>query len=235
MNEPRERIDMNRLNHGRFKSWPFFQDTCMTCALCASACPVSGIDGFDPRQIVRMVSLGLETKLMESRWPWICTLCGKCEQVCPMAIDIADVMRGIRSLRDRDKVPGILHKGLQAAIKTGNNLGLPKEDFIFIVEDVAEEIAEEPGFEGFRAPIDQEGANLLTTIHNKLVNTHTDDLKHWWKIFHAAGENWTIASENWEGTSWGYFTGDDDAIKTMSGRIVDQMKTLKINTLLWPE
>mgnify|MGYP002063606602 CR=1 FL=1 len=125
--------------------------------------------------------------------------------------------------------------GLTAALETGNNLSLPKEDFIFILEDVGEEIAEEPGFDGFSVPIDKKGARLLTTVHNKLVNTHTEDLKHWWKIFHAAKEDWTVLSENWEGTSWGYFTGDDEAMKVMTGRIYEQMQQLDVKNLLWPE
>jgi hypothetical protein len=152
-----------------------------------------------------------------------------------MEIDIPGVVRKIRSLRDRDKVPGILHKGLDMAIKTGNNLGLPKEDFRFILEDVGEEIAEEPGFEDFIVPIDKENANILTTIHNKLVNTHTDDLKHWWKIFHVAGEDWTVPSDNWEGTNWGLFTGDDGSMKIMVGRVAENMEKLKTKNLLWPE
>jgi len=235
MTSPSEIIDMDQLDHTRCRTWPFSQDFCVTCGLCASSCPVSGIDGFDPRMLVRMVSLGLVEDLVNARWPWICTMCGKCENVCPMQIDIADLIRKIRSKREREKVPGILHKGLVAALETGNNLRLPKEDFVFIIEDVAEEIAEEPGYEGFKAPIDKKGANLLTTIHNKLVNTHTEDLKHFWKIFHAAKEDWTVASENWEGTNWGYFTGDDDAMKIIIGRIVDQMKRLEIKNLLCPE
>ena len=235
MQEPHEMIDMDFLDHGRFRQWPFSQDFCVECGLCSSSCPASGIDGFDPRRLVRLVALGLEDKVVEARWPWICTMCGKCEHVCPMGIDIPGVVRGIRSLRDREKVPGVLHKGLAAAIKTGNNLGLPKEDFVFILEDVAEEIAGEPGFEGFKVPIDKEGANVLTTIHNKLVNTHTEDLKHWWKIFYAANEDWTVPSDNWEGTSWGYFTGDDVSMKTMAGRIVEQVEKLKAKNLLWPE
>ena len=230
-----EIIDMDQLDHTRCRTWPFSQDYCVTCGLCASSCPVSGIDGFDPRMLVRMVSLGLVEDLVDARWPWICTMCGKCENVCPMQIDIPDLVRRIRSKREREKVPGILHKGLVAALETGNNLRLPKEDFIFIIKDVAEEVAEEPGFEGFEAPIDKKGANLLTTIHNKLVNTHTEDLKHWWKIFHAAKEDWTVTSENWEGTNWGYFTGDDDAMKVMTGRIVAQMDKLQVKNLLWPE
>jgi heterodisulfide reductase subunit C len=230
-----EIIDMDQLDHTRCRTWPFSQDYCVTCGLCASSCPVSGIDGFDPRMLVRMVSLGLVEDLVDARWPWICTMCGKCENVCPMQIDIPDLVRRIRSKREREKVPGILHKGLVAALETGNNLRLPKEDFIFIIKDVAEEVAEEPGFEGFEAPIDKKGANLLTTIHNKLVNTHTEDLKHWWKIFYAAKEDWTVTSENWEGTNWGYFTGDDNAMKVIVGRIVDQMERLEIKNLLCPE
>jgi heterodisulfide reductase subunit C len=235
MTSPSDIIDMDQLDHTRCRTWPFLQDFCVMCGLCSSACPASGVDETDPRMLVRMASLGLVEDLVDARWPWICTMCGKCENVCPMQIEIPDLVRNIRSKRDREKVPGILHKGLVAALETGNNLRLPKEDFKFIIEDVAEEIAEEPGFEGFEAPIDKKGANILTTIHNKLVNTHTEDLKHWWKIFHAAEEDWTVTSENWEGTSWGYFTGDDDAMKVMAGRIVEQMERLEVKTLLWPE
>jgi len=228
-------IELTSLDLTRCRSWPYSQDFCVTCGLCASSCPVSGVDGFDPRKLIRMVALGLEEEMVESRWPWVCTMCGKCENACPMEIAIADAVRKIRSLRDREKVPGILHKGLEAALETGNNLRLPTEDFVFILEDVAEEVAEEPGFADFKVPIDKEGARILTTIHNKLVNTHTEDLKHWWKIFHAAKEDWTVSSVNWEGTSWGYFTGDDEAMKTMAGRIIDQMERLSIDTLMWPE
>lgn len=235
MQEIREEERLKDSDVPCFAQWSYDQQTCLTCAICSGVCPVAGVDDFDPRKIIRMVSLGQCRQVIEARWPWICTMCGKCEQVCPAGIAIPDIMRGIRALRNRDRVPGILHSGLMAALNTGNNLSLPKEDFVFILEDVAAEIAEEPGFEEFTVPIDQTGANILTTIHNKLVNTHTEDLKHWWKIFHAAGESWTVASDNWEGTNWGYFTGDDAAMKVMVGRIVENMRRLKARTLLWPE
>jgi len=230
-----EVTELNNTDIQKFKKLKFSHDYCLTCGLCSSSCPVSGIDGFDPRRLIRFASLGLEQKTIGSRWPWICTMCGKCEHVCPMEINIPGLVRHIRSLRERDLVPGILQKGLAAAISTGNNLGLPTEDFIFILEDVGEEIAEETGFDKFNVPIDKNSANLLTTIHNKLVNTHTEDLKHWWKIFHAAKEDWTVPSQNWEGTNWGYFTGDDKSMKKMTGRIAEHMKKLAIKNLLWPE
>jgi len=235
MQQTDKTIDLKNADPTKFRKLKFSHDYCLTCGLCSSSCPVSGIDGFDPRKLIRFAILGLEQKIVESRWPWICTLCGKCEHDCPMEINIPGLVRHIRSLRNRDLVPGILHKGIAAALNTGNNLGLPKEDFIFILEDVGEEIAEEIGFDKFNIPIDIKGANLLTTIHNKLVNTHTEDLKHWWKIFHAAKEDWTVPSQNWEGTNWGYFTGDDTSMKKMTGRIAEHMKKLAIKNLMWPE
>jgi heterodisulfide reductase subunit C len=211
------------------------QDACMTCGYCSSACPVSGVDGFDPRKLVRMVNLGLQQEAVDARWPWICTMCARCEAECPMRVSISRLVREIRSKRARDLVPGTLHKGVQAAMETGNNLRLPRDDFVFILEDVAEELAEEPGFSGFRVPLDKRGANLLVTVHNKLMSTYNEDLVHWWKIFHAAGEDWTVPSENWEGCTWGMFSGDDEAVRVMSGRIAENMDRLQAGTLLWPE
>ena len=90
-------IDLTRLENEKFKNWPYAQDYCITCGMCASSCPASGIDGFDPRKLIRMISLGLEDAILESRWPWICTMCAKCENVCPMEIDIADAVRKVQS------------------------------------------------------------------------------------------------------------------------------------------
>jgi heterodisulfide reductase subunit C len=228
-------INLNHLKNDPLKlSIDNFQ-TCQTCGLCSSACPVAGVENFDPRKVVRMLALGLTDELVAAKWPWICTMCGKCSHLCPMEIDIADIVRHIRARRERDQVPGVLHKGVATALKTGNNLGVPKDDYLFVVEDVAEEIAQEPGFENFKLPIDKKDANILATVHNKLINTHNEDLKHWWKIFYAAGEDWTITSENWEGCNWGYFTGDNEAMRTMAGRVAGQMERLKVKNLLWCE
>jgi excisionase family DNA binding protein len=207
---------------------------CLTCGSCASGCPVSGVDGMDPRKAIRMSVLGLEQELIDSQWPWKCTLCGKCEEACPMNVEIVATLRRVRGLRARDQVPGPLHKGVQMCLTRGNNLGIPKEDFVALCEDLAEEMAEE-GCPGFTAPIDIMGANLLMTVNSKEPFAEPDDMKFWWKIFYAAGESWTIPSENWEGVNWGLFTGDDASMKTVVGRIVENMYRLECKTLLLPE
>ncbi|MCF6188353.1 MAG: 4Fe-4S dicluster domain-containing protein [Desulfobulbaceae bacterium] len=213
---------------------PSWADTCLTCGTCASACPISGIDGLDPRKVVRMAFLGLEEELLASNWPWKCTMCGKCEEACPMDVEIVQLMRRIRSRRERDKVPGPIHKGVVTCLERGNNLGIPKEDFLFLLEELGDELAED-GCTGFKTPLDKHGARLLVTVNSKEPFAEPDDLKWWWKIFYAAEESWTIPSSNWEGVNWGLFSGDDEAMKTIVGRIVDNMRRLNCSALLLPE
>jgi len=210
-------------------------DACLSCGTCAAGCPITGEKGFDPRKIVRMVLMGRDRELIDSDLPWLCTMCGKCEYACPMGINIVNLIRTARGMVARDAVPGMIHKGVELGLKTGNNLGLPREDFVFIIEDVGEELAEENGFSKFHVPIDKKGANIMHTLHNKLVNTQNEDLVHWWKIFYLAGEDWTIPSTNWEGVNWGLFSGDDQAMKVFVERIVENMKRLEIKNLMYPE
>lgn len=213
---------------------PQWADVCLTCGSCASACPISGVDGMDPRKILRMIVLGRTAEVIDSQWPWKCTLCGKCEEACPMNVELVKLFRRVRSLRTRDKVPGPLHKGVMMALRRGNNLGIPKSEFLGLLEEVGEEFAEESR-PGFSVPIDVEGANLMITVNSKEPFGEPDDMKFWWKIFYAAGESWTVPSDNWEGVNWGLFTGDDDSMRIMVGRIVDNMLRLDCKKLVLPE
>lgn len=211
-------------------------ELCLVCGTCSSACPIAGFGGFDPRKVVRMVNTGMDIDLITSRLPWLCTMCGKCEFACPMGINITQLMRTARGMVPREQVPGQIHKGVELCLNTGNNLGLPEEDFTFIVEDVAEEMAaEDERFADFTLPVEKKGANLLHTLHNKLVNTQNEDLVHWWKIFYAAGEDFTIPSTNWEGVNWAFFSGDDASMKVILGRTIEAMERLEANHLMYPE
>ncbi len=209
-------------------------DLCLTCGSCASACPISGVDGLDPRKVLRMVTLGMEQELIESQWVWKCTLCGKCEESCPMNVEIVQVIARARGLRDRQRIPGPLHKGVLMCLEKGNNLGIPREDFLSLLHDLAEEMNEE-GMSGFEVPIDVEGANLLVSVNSKEPFAEPDDMKHWWKIFHAAGESWTLPSRNWEGVNWALFTGDEESMRAIVAHQVENMRRLGCRTLLLPE
>jgi len=210
-----------------------FADLCLTCGTCAGGCPVTGAEGLDVRKVVRLVLLGMDQEVIDSKFPWVCTLCGRCEYACPMKIDLVAMLRSARTMRARDKVPGVLHKGVEMCIKTGNNVGIPKDDFLFLLQDMGAELAEElPGFE---VPVDKKGAKYLFTINSKEPFGEPEDMLFWWRILTAAKESWTTTSENWEGVNWGLFTGDDESMKTVVGRIVKNYKELGCEYLVLPE
>ncbi len=58
-----------------------YAELCLTCGTCAGGCPVTGVDGLDVRKAVRMALLGMDQELVDSRFPWICTLC-ECGKWC---------------------------------------------------------------------------------------------------------------------------------------------------------
>ena len=209
-------------------------DVCFTCGTCAGGCPVTGVDGFDPRKAIRMAALGLDDELIESRWPWVCTLCGRCENQCPMGVNLVKTFRKCRTLRARDKVPGPIHKGTMMNLQRGNNLGIPRDDFLSLLADVGQELANDE-CPGFYVPVDKKGANVITTINSKEPFGEPDDMKFWWKIFYAAKEDWTVSSTNWEGVNWGLFSGDDPAWKEQVGRVLENARRLECKTLLLPE
>ena len=210
-----------------------YADLCLTCGTCAGGCPVTGVDGLDVRKVVRLALLGLDQEVIDSKFPWVCTLCGRCEHACPMKIDLLKLLRSARGMRARDKVPGVLHKGVEMCLKTGNNVGIPTEDFVFLLQDMSAELAEElPGFE---VPVDKKGAKYLFTINSKEPFAEPEDMMYWWRILYAANESWTTTSENWEGVNWGLFTGDDVSMKEIVGRIVKNYKELECEYLVLPE
>jgi heterodisulfide reductase subunit C2 len=71
---------------------------CLQCKKCASGCPVSGLAGSPPFEIIRRLHLGAGDELLESGLIWLCASCETCYARCPMGIDIAALMDALRVL-----------------------------------------------------------------------------------------------------------------------------------------
>ncbi len=86
---------------------------CEQCGCCSSACPITGVNGFNVRRVIRHIELDLIIEIADTPLPWSCTTCGRCEEVCPNGIAILDIIRPLRSMSPREFVPDCtLHKGL---------------------------------------------------------------------------------------------------------------------------
>ena len=88
----------------RFNAIEMFR-FCEQCGRCSSACPITGVNGFNIRRLVRHVELDLIEEIAASPMPWFCAACGRCEDACPNGIKILDITRTLRAIGPEDSFP----------------------------------------------------------------------------------------------------------------------------------
>ncbi|MBW2612965.1 MAG: 4Fe-4S dicluster domain-containing protein, partial [Deltaproteobacteria bacterium] len=137
---------------------------CLTCGACSSGCPATGLGGMDPRKFLRMAALGMDAEILSSNWVWMCTMCQRCVYVCPMKIDIPQLVYNARATWPREERPKGILGSCDMALRNDSTsaMGATPEDFQFVVEDVLEEYQEaQPEFADMQAPIDKQGAEFF--------------------------------------------------------------------------
>jgi len=208
---------------------------CLTCGACSSGCPATGLANMDPRKFLRMAALGMDDEIAASDWPWMCTMCMRCVHVCPMEINIPQLVYHARKLHPREERPKGLVGSCDMALRnpSGSAMGASPEDFIFVVEDVADEYREaQPEFADMEVPIDKVGAEFFLNQNSREPVTEPDEMAPLWKILHLAGVNWTYGSEGWGGENYCMFLADDEAWKHTITTSVNQAEKLGCKTFL---
>jgi len=136
---------------------------CLTCGACSSGCPATGLENMDPRKFLRMAALGMDEEVMSTPWVWMCTLCTRCIYVCPMKIDIPQLVFNVRANWPREDRPKGIMGSCDMALRNDScsAMGTAEEDFKFVVEDVLEEYQEtQPEFKDMQASVNREGAEF---------------------------------------------------------------------------
>jgi len=187
---------------------------CLTCGMCSSGCPATGLENMDPRKFLRMASLGLDDELLSSDWAWMCTMCQRCIHVCPMKIDIPQLVFNVRNSWAREKRPKGILGSCDMALRhdTCSAMGASEEDFQFVVEDVLEEYrAAQPEFKEMEAPVNKQGAELFVNQNSREPVTEPEEMVPLWKILHVAGADWTYGTKGWAAENYCMFLADNDA------------------------
>ncbi len=152
----------------------------------------------DPRKFLRMAALGMDEEVLSTKWVWMCSMCQRCIYVCPMKIDIPQLVFNARASWPRDQRPKGILGSCDVALRndTCSAMGATEEDFQFVVEDVLEEYREaQPEFAEMKAPVNKQNAEFFLNQNSREPVTEPDEMVPLWKILHLAGADWTYGTK----------------------------------------
>ena len=86
------------LDHSFLKAVDPLEDlrSCIQCGTCSATCPTAYAMDYSPRQVWRMVKLGMREQVLNSRTFWLCTTCKACQVRCPRGINLMESMIALK-------------------------------------------------------------------------------------------------------------------------------------------
>jgi Fe-S oxidoreductase len=163
-----------------------------------------------------------------------CSLCGRCSVNCSIGIALPSLFRAARAaLAAMGLVPPDLQATVNNSLKHGNNMAIDTADWVETVEWIEEELQAETGDPEARIPLDKRGARCLFTVNPREAKFFPLSLQASAKVFWAAKEDWTLASEGgWDLTNYGLFNCDDDQAGAIVKNLTDAMTRLGCQVLV---
>ena len=134
-----------------------------------------------------------------------CTLCGKCALTCPMGINTGEILSLARALLcSIGQLPSGLVHPVETAFKVGNYLGLTT---------------------------DKQNAEVLYIPHPLEARDLPFLLMYALKILHAAGENYTVSSYDFDTVNYAYYQGSKDNMMRIAQRVLDAREKLQAKSI----
>lgn len=237
-------------------------NSCVHCGLCAESClyyTATGDTRFTPAQKVELVSsIYRRYCTLTGRYlPWLvnareldnealgeltdqlfgaCTICGRCTLHCSIGIDIGYLVRtGRRMLSELDMVPQTLQSTVDAAVETGNNMAITKEEFVSTIRWMEEELQDETGDPAAIIPLDEPGKRILYTLNPREPKFFPLSISAMAKIFYAAGESWTLSTRMYDVTNYAYFSGNHDEAALIAQRLKEEALAIQASQVVLAE
>ncbi|MCP4571224.1 MAG: response regulator [bacterium] len=165
-----------------------------------------------------------------------CTNCRRCTLNCPMGVDYATFNRMARGLLVS---VGVMPEGVAVVSKDqweiGNQMGVLKEDYLDTLDWMSEELQDELDDPAAVIPIDLEDADVVYSINPREAKYDPRTISDAAKIFHVAGEKWTMPSDGWDMTNFGLFSGDDDLGGAVARKLFEKVGELRGKKLVISE
>ena len=72
--------------------------TCIQCGTCTASCPTAYAMDYTPRQLWRLIQLGLKEEVLRSNSFWLCTACYTCTLRCLRGIACTETMSTLKRM-----------------------------------------------------------------------------------------------------------------------------------------
>jgi Fe-S oxidoreductase len=165
-----------------------------------------------------------------------CTACGRCAIHCAIGLDVTAVIRtGRRMLAAAGQTPEGLRQTLANQITTGNQMAIPRDEFISTLQWLTENLRDEMNDPSVSIPLDAPGHRVLYLVNPREVKVFPLSLMAAAGIFHAAGESWTLSSRCYDVTNYGLFAGNDAGAAELVRRAVDEAAALQVEEIVLSE
>ncbi|BDU74077.1 (Fe-S)-binding protein [Mesoterricola silvestris] len=229
---------------------------CVHCGLCAESChyyrmdphlenvPARKLDLVAQvfrRHFTAMGKLGLQGHALDEGMAkaWLdavygrCSLCGRCSLNCTVGINLPRAFKAARAaLTAMGMVPADLQATVDNSLRHGNNMAITREDWLETVDWLQDELRAETGDPLAEMPMDRQGAKILFTVNPREPKFFPLSLQASAKVFWAAKEDWTLASDGWDLTNYGLFNCNDKEAGAITRNLVDAMARLGCETLV---
>jgi Fe-S oxidoreductase len=237
-------------------------DACLHCGLCTASCHYALVDEDVRNSPAYKVHLIAEPFNHETSWfrrlfpnwtgahaldahrvrEWVdvlfgrCTMCGRCTANCVVGIDVPALVRAARgALADAGLVPAELQGTVDTAVASGNNMGIPQDEWVATIEWLEDELRAEVNDPTARLPLDEPDADFLYVLNPREPKFFPLSIVAAAAIFHEAGVRWTLARDYFDVTNYAMFSGDVNAARTISKRLVDTTRRLRARSLVLGE
>jgi Fe-S oxidoreductase len=165
-----------------------------------------------------------------------CTMCGRCAVHCSIGVDVPFLVRTGRSmLEEMELVPKGLQSTADAALQTGNNMGIPRQELVDTLLWLEEDLQMEVNDKDASIPLDQKGKKVFYTLNPREPKFFPLSISAMAKIYYAAKEDWTISTNCYDVTNYSYFCGDDEGAAELTQRMFDEMEELGSEILVLAE